>query len=150
MAELDSKIYKIETPDSETNIAFEEYEYMLGWYNREGAPGQWLFEDWENRQRIRSSVTNVEDSDKIKTMVSSESLIKTLTAEDISRDERELFESLLVSPTVYRIFRNDSLMFEAGGFQKVAILSGEIRWIQSKQRFVVELKIQEAEPTQWR
>lgn len=150
MALLDSKTYKIETPDSETSIAYEEYEFMLGWYNREGSPLQWLFLDWENRQRVRSTPINLKSVDNITTMVSSESLVRNLTAEDITRDQRGLFESLLVAKTVYRIFRTDSILYEAGSFQKIAILSGEIRFIQSKQRFIIDIQIQLPEPPQWR
>lgn len=150
MALLDSKIYKIQSPDSESNIAFEEYEFMLGWYNREGSPVQWLFEDWENRQRVRSTPNNLKDSLRIGSLVSNEDLTKTFTAEDLTRDQKNLFESLLVAETVYRIFRTDSELYEAGGFQKVAILSGEIRFIQSKQRFTLTIQIQLPEPAQWR
>ena len=150
MAQLDSIIYRIETPDSETNIAFEEYEYMLGWYNREGAPVQWLFTDWENRQRVKTTPTNIKSVDNIQSLINSEGLIKKFTVDDITRDQKELFETLIVAKTVYRIFRTDSILYEAGGFEKVAILSGEIRSDQSKQRFTLGLQIQLTESALWR
>jgi hypothetical protein len=150
MAQLNSKTYAVTTPDSDTNIAFEEYEYMLCWYNRAGSPVQWLFEDWDNKQRVRTSQTNIKDADKITNIVSSEIDTVTLTAEDITRDQRQLFNSIFVAKTIYRVYRIDSILYEAGGFEKVAILDGGINWIQSKQRFQIDLVIRKPEPTQWR
>ena len=150
MAQLDNKIYKIITPDSDSNIIYEEYEYMLGWYNRQGVPVQWLFTDWENMQGVRATPINVKDSSRLESIIGEEDKRLKFIAEDLTRGERELFESLLAAKTVYRIFRNDSVIYEAGGYERLGNLGGRIQWIQSKQRFRVQFELQQSEPTVWR
>lgn len=150
MAELDTIRHELIRSDSDINIAYEEYEYMLGWYNKYGSPVQWLFKDWENNYRVQASQFNIEDSDTIRGSVNSESNEINLVAEDITRQERLMFESLFISRTVYRLFRPDSQIFQAGGFERLAVVSGGIRWIQSKQRFQINATVKKAQSTLWR
>lgn len=150
MALLDTKRFTIITPESDSNIIFEEYEFLLNWYNRQGCQVQWMFTDWENRQRVSNTPVNVEDEDRISTLPQSEMRTIKLVAEDITRQEVILFESLMVAKIVYRVFRIDSQMYEAGGVQRYAIINPRITRIQSKQRFRVDVELQEIEPTLWR
>jgi hypothetical protein len=147
---LDTKRVTVVTPQSDSNIIFEDYEFLLTWYNREGGQVQWMFNDWENAQRPSGNPVNIEDADRIRTLTEREQRSVKLIAEDITREEGILFESLLIAKTIYRVFRIDSQLYEPGGFQRYAILNGRRRWIQSKQRFRVELELQEIEPTLWR
>jgi len=150
MAQLDNKIYRIVTPDSQSNIIYEEYEYMLGWYNRQGVPVQWLFTDWENMQAVRATPINIKDSSRLESIIDEEDRRLKFVAEDLTRGERELFESLLVAKTIYRIYRVDSAIYTPGGYEKLGNLGGRIQWGQSKQRFKVEFELQQFEPTLWR
>jgi hypothetical protein len=150
MATLDTKLFNIIYPDSSDSLIYEEYEYMLGWFNREGSPVQWLFCDWENQQRVRSNIFGKKDVDLIRVKPSSEDRGVKLIAEDITRDEVTLFESLFASDVVYRFCRADSELFTPEGHERLAIESGGVRWQQSEQRFRVELSVLRYELPLWR
>lgn len=147
---FDTKNYLIETPDSDSNILFEEYEFMLGWYNREGAPVQWLFTDWETQDRVRAIPVNLKDPERIESILQSENVAINLVAEDLTRGELDLVKSALVAKTLYRIYRTDSQLFEPGGFKRYAIESNSINIQQSEQRYSIRFTIRENEPALWR
>ena len=150
MAILDTKRYLVETPESSSNIIFEEYEFLLTWYNREGVQAQWMFYDWRNQIRVSANPVNITDKDRISSLIEAEDRSLELVAEDITREEGILFESLFVAKTVFRVFRNDSQLYEAGGYQRYGILNSSRMWDNSKQRFTVNIVLQEIKPTKWR
>jgi hypothetical protein len=145
MAVLDEKRFEVITPDSYTDSVFEEYEFMLGWFNEFGVPSQWLFYDWENIYRVRTNPVNETDPDKIQSLPETEDNILNLTAEDIDRSEISIFKSLLKSKIVYRIFTKSSEM----GYERLAMVDNSIEWLQSKQRFKIEVSLKKTSGKLW-
>jgi hypothetical protein len=146
MTQFSTILTEIVYPDSHTDIDLEVYEWFLVWYSREGVPAYWLFCDWEVRNEVRTNPINIKDTERITSLINSETRIITLTAEDIKRDELEAFKALQVSKNVWRAYRKDSTNFEAGGQEKLAILDNPIIHKQSEQRFNVTIRVQRYEP----
>lgn len=142
---VNTKKYLIEEPDSYNDSAFEEYEFMLSWYNGQGSPVQWLFHDWENTSRIRTNPVNISDQDKIQSIPESERNIITLVAEDIDRSDLQMFRSLFKAKTVYRVFTSSS----GKGYDRLAMVDNSIEWVQSKQRYRIEVSLLEKSGKLW-
>ena len=140
-----SQIYEVITPDSEDDITFEKYEFMLTWFSRKGTPVSWLFCDWENINKTKTNPINIDNEDEIKSLIDSESRIVTLTAEDITREQLDSFLELKVNKTVNRIYRDDSVLYEPDGNEKLAILDSSYKYIQSEQRFKIEIEVERVE-----
>lgn len=138
-------IIQVVYPESHTDISMEEYEWMLIWFTRKGVPTSWLFYDWKNLQDVKNTIINVKDSENIRSISNSEDRIIELTAEDITRDQKNAFQDLLVSKNVFRLYRTDSILYEQSGRERVGVLSGKIEWINSKQRFKITIQIQRYE-----
>lgn len=147
MTQFASIITEIVTPDSDSDINLELYEWYLVWSSREGTPCSWLFTDWEAKNAVDATPINITDSNYITSLINTEDRIITLTAEDITFDELEAFQDLQISKNVWRAYRKDSTNFEAGGVEKLAIISSEIIHVQSKQRFDVTIQVQRFEKT---
>lgn len=138
---LNSTIYNTVTARSSVSLAYEKYEFLLRWYNRYGVIEQYLFEDWGNYKSVTSEEINITKEDKFDSIITSKEEVVTLIAEDIERGMLEAFSDLLESKNIIRIFRCDSEIYEADGYERLAVLSGSIKWQQGKQRFNVEIKV---------
>lgn len=136
------KRYEIIYPESSTRKAIEEYEYLLTWYNSEGAQVSWMFYDWENRLAVSTVTINENSNDRVSSLVSSAKRRVKFTAEDVTRGELALLESMLTAKTIFRIYRTDSELFEPGTYEKLAVISSGSEWINSKQRFKFDIELQ--------
>jgi hypothetical protein len=142
MTQFSTITTEIVYPDSNDDINLEIYEWFLVWYSREGVPAYWLFCDWEVRNEVETNPINLTDEERISSLINRENRIVTLTAEDLKRDEMLAFTDAQISKNMWRAFRKDSVNFEAGGVEKIAVLSSDIVYVQSKQRFNVTLQVQ--------
>lgn len=150
MAEITTKIVELIRPDSDTLIDYELYEYLLMWKDKSGVFVQWLFTDWQLKKSTEREPINISDPDKIQSLINDSTTVIQLVAEDIKRDEREMFEALFDSKKCFRLYRNDSENYTAGGYERLAILSNSMEWINSKQRFVVNVTVQKVKPYLYR
>lgn len=146
MASINEIICELIRPDSDTNIEYELYEYLLTWKDKTGVQIQWLFTDWTSRKETEREPINLSDPDKIQSLISDSSRVVELVAEDIKRDEREAFEALFDSKKCFRLYRNDSTYFEQGSYERLAVLNNSMVWINSKQRFRVTIQVQRSKP----
>lgn len=138
MALLDTKLIQVIIPDSAIDSTKFEYEWLLEWYNTNGTPTYYMFTDWSNADLTQATPINLA-TDDIRSLINSQERNVTIVAEDIQRLDLPAFQSLAVSKNVARIM-ND------GERERVAIKSSDITWINSKQRFRIELKIQRRQP----
>ncbi len=144
------KRYEIITPESEADINKELYEYCLCWFNRYGAPVQYMFTDWEANNRVSTTPINNTDPDKISSLIDDEVRNITLTAENIDRSMLENFKDLIKSPVIFRVYRIDSVNYEAGGFERLALVDNSIQFTNSKQRFNVEITLKRLTLSLWK
>lgn len=134
MALVDTKIIKVIIPNSYTNSVYEEYEWLLEWYNKEGTPTYYMFFDWEAEDITETTPINI-STDDIQSLINAQERNVTIVAEDVKREDLAAFQSLQVAKNVARIYKN-------GSRERVAIKSSSISYVNSKQRYRIELKIQ--------
>lgn len=127
-------IIKVEIPDSYTDAALAEYEWLLEWYSESGTPAYYLFTDWENKDQVKTTPINTDCSD-IRSLINSEDRNVLLIAEDVAKENIDGFRSLQRSKNVARLSID-------GSRERVAIKDSSITYIQSKQRYVIELNVQ--------
>ena len=141
---MSTKIVEIVRPESESNIIYEEYEWLLAWFARNGSLVYWLFKDWQQLDEADVDVENVNDQDNISNTINSERRRVEIFAEDITRDELKAFQDLKTSKNVYRIYRNDSQISDLT-YEKLALNSNDIEVRQRNQRFTIRLRVQRYE-----
>jgi len=134
MALITSKIIKVIAPPSYLDSNLEEYEWLLEWYNRYGTPTYYLFKDWNAEDIVETNPINV-DTDDIKSLITSQERNVSLIAEDIKRADLIAFKHLQVAKNVSRISLD-------GARERIAIKSSSITYINSKQRYSIELMVQ--------
>jgi len=139
-----TKILEIIRPQSESNIVYEEYEWLLAWFSREGSLVYWMFKDWRQSTQSDVDVQNVTDKDLISNTINSEERVVELVAEDITRDQLQAFQDLKTSKNVYRIHRDDSVLYD-DSYEKLALLNNAFEIRNRNQRFTVSLQIQRYE-----
>jgi hypothetical protein len=139
-----TKIIELIRPQSETNIIYEEYEWLLAWFSRSGSLTYWMFKDWQQSDDADVDAQNVKDKDLIGNTINSEQRIVELIAEDITRDQLKAFQDLKTSKNVYRIHRSDTVLYDEP-FEKLALNNNQIQMRQRNQRFTISLQIQRHE-----
>ena len=138
MAAIESITLKVETPTSETDSNYEEFEFMLGWYGRDGSFLTYLFTDWEESQRARVSFINIQDKDKLSNIINNEARPITLVAEDLSLNDMKVIASIFVAKKVIRIFKD-------GTTERIGLDSNRNRFRQTDGRYNLEIGIEQYE-----
>jgi len=139
-----TKIIEIIRPDSESNIIYEEYEWLLAWFSRSGSEVYWMFKDWVQGTDSDVDAQNVTDKDEISNTINSEDRIVELVAEDITRDQLKAFQDLKTTKNIYRIHRDDSVLYE-DSYEKLAVINNGFNIRNKNQRFTVTVRIQRYE-----
>jgi len=142
MGLISSKIVKVIYPESGDDINKEAYEWLLQWYSRTGTVCNYMFYDWTTQESVEAIPINI-STDDISSIISSQERIISLVAEDVRKEDLQAFRDLLISRNCARVFRADSVIYEAGGHENVAILSGAITYVNSKQRYRIDIKVQQ-------
>ena len=138
MALLDSKITEVVYPKSATDPDFEQYEFMLAWIGRKGEPYQYLFEDWNEFTANENQPLNEAGSTNVRTVVLDEVTTVTLTVNDISRNDLEVFKGLKSARFVYRLFKTSIL--------PIAIISQSTEITGQKNRYNFSVSVQMPRP----
>jgi hypothetical protein len=114
---------------------YEDHEFLLCWFGRDGAFYQWMFTDWDEDRAVKANVVN-EDSPtgNIQSIIESESRKYTLIAEDLSINDLTIIGSLLVNRKIIRLHKT-------GTFEYVAVDSNSYRIRQSNGRYQLEFDI---------
>lgn len=134
MALVDTKIIQVVIPNSYTDSIYEEYEWLLEWYNKEGTPTYYMFFDWEAEDIVENTPINVA-SDDIKSLINAQERNIKIVAEDIKKSDLQAFKSLQVSKNCARIYKD-------GTRERVSIKSSSISVVNSSQRYRIELQVQ--------
>lgn len=126
--------FEIVTPKSETDPNYEDHEYLLCWYGRNGAFYQYMFYDLETEVRISGEVVNERDQDEIKTIISGEQRNVSLYVEDVSKNDLEVIGSLLSAENIIRLKKDST-------YENVAIIPGTYSYRLSDKRYNISFDI---------
>ncbi len=108
MSAIPDKIFKLETPVSESDSNYEEFEFMLGWYGRDGSFYSYLFTDWEESQDVDARVLNISDPDKLSSIILAEERAVRLVAEDLTLNDLKIISSIFIAKNIIRIFKDET------------------------------------------
>jgi hypothetical protein len=138
-----SKIFKLVRPKSLTNPAYAEFEYLIRWIGRDGSDYLYMFYDAEFETKINASQINTKDSERIESIINSESSSITFFVNDISLNDLKVFGEMLANKYVTRIFKDETI-------QRFAIDSNTYKYKQRGLRFDLELSIIPVEKMTWK
>lgn len=106
MATIPDKIIKVETPKSASDSNYEEFEFMLSWYGRDGSFYTQLFTDWREDQDVNARALNLSDKTKIQNIILSEERGVRLTIEEVTLNDLKILSSVLVAKNIIRTFKD--------------------------------------------
>lgn len=126
---FDKEIYfEIVTPKSESDSNYEDHEFLLCWFGRNGAFYQYMFYDLETEVRVSGEVVNDRDKDEILTIINSEQRDITLYVEDVSKNDFEVITSLLSTEKIIRLKKDST-------YERMAIVPGTYSYMLSDARY---------------
>jgi hypothetical protein len=126
-------MYKIIIPESESDAAYSEFEYLLGWYDFQGNWQQKLFTDWENSHDFDNEIVNKRVN--IGAINKDESKAVRLTVEDAALVDLKVYLSMFRSEHVWRLFKD-------GTYEEVAPDSNSMAYNQRGIRFQFSFDLQ--------
>lgn len=141
MTLIATKDFAVRIPKSEASPDFEQFEYMIGWYNADGGFYTWLFEDFIKRENIDSEVINKRTepsnifNDSAKTV--------ELVAEDLTETEFHEISKIIRSKNIWRIFKTSSNKAP----EKLGIVTSASEEKKSDQRYNFTIRVQEKSST---
>ena len=128
------KLYELITPDSETDSAAEEYEYMLLFVDTRGCFFMWLFTDWIEKQRVAVNNSNKANI-QINSFISDIDNTVDLKAENLNADEYQQLKSVLQSNNVFRLYKD-------GTKEKVGIISSNTSFRKTDKQLEINITIE--------
>ena len=132
-----SKLCQYIRPDSSTNQDAEKYEYYLVWLGVDGGIYSWLFEDFEEKNKINGEIINTKSNNITKLFNGTEKIIK-LTAEDITENEFDTISNITRAIELRRYFKD-------GTFNELAIVTDSFNKPKSQFRYNIDIEVMEVE-----
>lgn len=106
MATIPDKIIKLETPVSDSDSNYEQFEFMLAWYGRDGSFYNYLFTDWREGQDVEARALNLTKKTKITNIILSEERSVRLTVEELTLNDLKIISSVMVAKNIIRTFKD--------------------------------------------
>jgi hypothetical protein len=128
-----SKIIEYKIPESATDTAANDYEFMLQWIGTDGGVYNWLFTDFEINQRVTGNIINEKNGNISKIFTGAKNSF-TLTAEDITQQQFEVLRSMQRSNILRRVYTD-------GSFDNLAIISDRSSYIKSQRRYKLDIEV---------
>ena len=100
-----SKTFELIRPRSLTDSGYEDYEYLIRWMGRDGSEYLYMFYDAEISKQVSGEVINSEDSAKIQSLVSKVGQGIILQADDLSKNDLDVFLQILENRYVTRLLK---------------------------------------------
>lgn len=138
MATFEDKIIKLETPQSVNDPNYEEYEYMLAWYGRDGSYYNYLFTDWNNNYNVNAEPLNIQDVDKLSNIIASEQRQVRLSAEDLTLNDLLIIRSVTVAKKIIRVYKD-------GSTERVGVSGNSKTFRQTDGRYNFQFNIEQYE-----
>ena len=127
-------IYYITTPKSTSNSDWDDFEFVIEWYGRDGSFYQKLFYDWENSIKSDTTILNRQDSATMDNIPNKEERAVKLKLNDLSKNDLEIMIGLGVAKIVQRRY-ND------GTTERLGVDGNSIKYKQRSGRYDFEIDI---------
>lgn len=137
-----AKIFEIITPLSEVDSDYENFEYLLRWIGRDGSDYCYMFHDMEIETRVGNEPVNLKDPQRIKSLSINEERSFTVFVEDISKNDLQVFEEMLINQYVTRIKKDESI-------ERYAVDSNRFRYTLKNGRYRVEINLIKYQRKSW-
>ena len=119
---------KLITPLSDADSNYEQFEFLIEWFGRDGSYNQWLFTDWENANNIDSEVYNHNDDDLIKSVIKNRKRGIDFVAEDLTLNEYITLQSIKEATRINRVYKD-------GTRERVSSIGGSDSYRQKDGRY---------------
>lgn len=126
--------YQLIRPTSETDANYEAYEFVLGWYGRNGNYYTYMFTDWEGNDAPRVSNLNITNKTKLSNIINEEEREIEVTAEDLSLNDMHILSSIFVSKKIVRVYKD-------GTTERLGLGSNSKRWRQTDGRYNLRINL---------
>ena len=143
MPRVAQKLFEIVYPRSYSDESYEDYEYLLCWYGRDGAFYQYMFYDIDIRTRVSANVINSEDSDRIESLITKESRTATLYAEDLSLNDVQIIAQMFANKKIIRLFKD-------GTTERIALESNSYNRNLTDGRYTISFDIALSDLPTWK
>ena len=134
MATIISQIYRKVIPESESDSNYEEFEFLLGWYGRNGQFITYMFTDWEVQNDVNTSFINRADSQKLKNIIGSKENNRVVEAEDLSLNDLKVLSSIFEATKIIRIKKD-------GSFERIGLGKNRLSYRQTDNRYNLPIEI---------
>lgn len=131
---FESKTYKLVIPKSESDSNYEDHEYLLMWYGRDGGLYMKMFTDAEYSIKVDTEIINERDEDEMDSMVLGEQRNITLFAEELSLNDLGIMGGLISTGLAIRLLKD-------GTTERYALDSNSYSYRKSEGRFNVSFDI---------
>lgn len=131
---FEPKIFKVIEPKSFTNPDYADHEFLLAWYNRNGAYNQYMFTDWTINNNTDSDILNLKDKNNLENIPSNEERQIKLYAEDLSYNDLQVMLGIKTAKKVTRIYKD-------GTYEYIGIDNNSFTYKQSDARYNFEFNI---------
>lgn len=140
---ITSYTYKYIRPKSVDDSNYEEFEYLLAWYGRNGAYHQKMFTDHEQENDIDGQPLNLKDEDYIQSLIQSEERQIMLTAENLTYNDYIAMTSIMVATRIIRVYKTGGTLATDSGnsFERVTIVPGSWRIRKTDLRYNLSFSI---------
>lgn len=127
-------IARLVTPKSESDSAYEEFEYLLRWINPNGSIYMYMFTDWENQDKYEGLIMSSDDNEYIRNIPSPTERRINLIAENLNKNDFEQIKKINNSVRCERLYKD-------GTYEGVAIVPGSYSYKQQGLRYTIEISI---------
>lgn len=131
---FESKIFKLIVPKSETDSNYEEHEYLICWYGRDGGFYMKMFTDREYSVRVDAEVINERDEDQIRSLILGEQRTVTLFAEDLTYNDLIVIGGLISTDLAIRLKKD-------GTTERIALERNSYSYVKSGGRYNVSFNV---------
>ncbi len=135
---IDSKIFQVLTPASDADMDAIDFELLLTWRGRKGQYYNYLFTDWENKQKNSNTILNLESITALENIPFALNRTIDLVIEDISLNDLQEYLSVLSAKLIVMKSGVNGSSYE----ERVGIVDSSSRFKQSGKRYNFNFTIQ--------
>lgn len=134
MAIFATKTYSINTPLSESDSFYEDFEYMLLWVAPGGGYMQYLFTSWSIKDEIDSTTIN-SNTTNISRLIKTHKNFITVYAEDVELNDFVALKTILSAKEVRRLKKD-------GTTEKIVSIGKELAYINTAGQYNLQIDLQ--------
>jgi hypothetical protein len=131
---IDTSIYRLVEPKSETDSNYEQFEFVLAWYGRNGEYINYMFTDWEGQNNYSVSQINIQSQSDLQNIIGQETRNITVWAENITINDLHVLSSIFQAKKILRIFKD-------GTIERIGIANNSLGYRQTNGRYDMKIDI---------